>query len=223
MTVSINPLICFLLVLGRVSGLFAMAPALSDANVNGKAKIGLALCVALMISLALPPSARPSAEGTTMYSIVFAVAGEFSIGLLIAAGFRLALSSAAIAGELVGLQMGLGAAAMYDPSANTNTGLAITFFEHLYVVLFLMINGHHDMLRALSASFETTAPGQTLALPSLPLMIRQIAEMTALGCRMAAPVVILLVAISIGVGLLSRVDGVGRWRERNWPTDGRRR
>ena len=114
------------------------------------------------------------------------------------------MASVTIAGELIGLQMGMGAAQLYDAQAASNSSAVPTFLGFFYSVIFLTLNGHHQILRVLSQSFEIVPPLKS-GLPSFSIFMGEVAEMTAFGCRLAAPIAIPLVLISLGTGLISRI------------------
>ena len=202
MTVSLQIVYLFMLVTSRVSGLVTLGPVFSNMMINAKVRIGLVLSISAVLTAALPAQKELN---PSMMSFGFAMAGEFATGLLIAGGFRLALTSASIAGELAGLQMGLGSAALFDPNTAANSSVLPNFFMQAFTILFISLDGHHHMLRILSDSFVTINPAGKLTLPSIEFLLRQSAEMLSYGCRLAAPVVIPLLLITIAVGMVSRV------------------
>jgi flagellar biosynthetic protein FliR len=159
------------------------------------------LAISLMLALALNSTLHVELPPGTL---VAAIASEFLIGLLLAAGFRLAMTSVSIAGELIGLQMGVSAASIYDPMAASSSSVVPTFMGFLYSVIFLTLNGHHQVLRVLSESF-TIVPPLKAGMPSFSIFMSQVAEMAAFGCRLAAPIGIPIMLISLGTGLISRI------------------
>src|SRR5262249_19369189 len=118
--------------------------------------------------------------------------------------FRLAMASCTIAGEIAGVQMGISAASLYDASSAASSSALSVFFGLFYSVVFLTLNGHHQILRTLSESFFVVGPFKA-GLPPVGLFVAQAAEMTALGCKLAAPVAIPIMLMSLGTGLVSRI------------------
>ena len=202
MTVSLQIIYLFMLVTSRVSGLVTLGPVFSSMMVNAKVRIALVLSISAVLTASLPPQKEIN---PSMMSMGFAMAGEFATGLLLAGGFRLAMTSASIAGELAGLQMGLGSASLFDPHTAANSSVLPNFFVQAFTVLFIALDGHHHMLRILSESLTVLSPNAKMTLPSIEFLLRQTAEMLAYGCRLAAPVVIPLLLITIAVGMVSRV------------------
>lgn len=202
MTISMSGIYSFGMILTRISGLVAVAPVFSSNMIAMKVKISLVLAISLMLTLALNSRLHVDPPAGTL---IPALATQFLIGLLLAGGFRLAMASVTIAGELTGLQMGMGAATFYDAGAAANSSLVPAFMGLFYSVIFLTLNGHHQMLRILSESFELVPPLKSTGFPPISIFMSQVAEMTSFGCRLAAPVVIPIILISLGTGLISRI------------------
>jgi flagellar biosynthetic protein FliR len=80
-----------------------------------------------------------------------------------------------------------------------------TLYGSLATLAFLAINGHHMVLRALSASYAGVPMGTGAIDASL---VRLVSEMLGLvfiiGTRLAAPIIIVLLIVELGIGLISR-------------------
>ena len=59
-----------------------------------------------------------------------------------------------LAGEVVGIQMGLGFASFFNPALNTQSTAVARFFGHMAAFLFIVMNGHLIVLMAVIKSFE---------------------------------------------------------------------
>ena len=67
---------------------------------------------------------------------------------------RLVFASVELAGELIGLQMGLNFAAFFDPLTSTQASAVSRFFGQMAVLLFVVVNGHLLVLMAVIKSFD---------------------------------------------------------------------
>lgn len=203
MSFVITGLWSFALILVRLSGLFAAAPLFSSVLISAKTKIGIAIFLSIFLAAALP---TPNISMSNPDVALPAVAGEFVVGLLLGFGFRLAMTAAMIAGELVGLQMGLGAASLIDPSSGQNAALMGNFYSLAFTVLFVSFDGHHHLLRVLNESFRTMPlAGSKGIIPPIEQIIRQSGETLIHGCRLAAPVLIPLVMLTLASAWVSRI------------------
>jgi flagellar biosynthetic protein FliR len=201
MTVPAPVIYSFGGVLMRVSGLMLMAPVFSSAAFNIKLKLGLLVTLSFLLAAALPaPEALPETGG-----ILLGLGGEFLIGLLIGFGYRMAMSAATTGGELIGLQMGLGAASLIDYNSGQNAALASNLFSAIFTVLFISIDGHLTVLKVLGESFSLLpAHAQLQSLPAPVEIAANTAYALSAGCRLAAPVLIPLLMLTITMGMVSR-------------------
>ena len=94
--------------------------------------------------------------------------GGVLIGLSIGFVVRIVFSTMEMAGQLAGLQMGLGFASFYDPQHAANTGIVAQFLGLFMLLVFLAFNGHLIVLRALIESFVQLPIGSGSAASSKP-------------------------------------------------------
>jgi flagellar biosynthetic protein FliR len=80
---------------------------------------------------------------------------QVGVGLSIGFAVRLVFTSVELAGELVGLQMGLNFASFFDPSSNAQVSAVSRFMGHMSTLLFVVMNGHLIVLMAVIKSFES--------------------------------------------------------------------
>lgn len=130
---------------------------------------------------------------------------ELLIGVSLGFLTRLFFFAVSMAGELISVAMGLGQGQLYNPMMG-NMGNAIEqFFTILSTLLYFAINGHHYLLEGLFQSF------QAVELARLSLNAEAFGATTLLaqqffviGIKMAAPVLVSMAVIQVGIGLLSR-------------------
>ena len=109
MTLTEHEIGAFLVVLARVGGLVATAPVVGDGNVSSRAKLVLVLALSLAITANRP--------GVAYADVIALVPLELGVGLLTGLTSRFVLVRAQVAGQLIGLSLGLGFAAEYDARA----------------------------------------------------------------------------------------------------------
>ncbi len=193
-----------LLVFFRLEGMLTVAPVVGHRSIPIPHRAGLALLVALLLTPIVGPAPRASADGAL--ALTLAVAGELFVGLVI--GFVAALVVAAVQGaaELIAFQMGLGIAAAYDPAMGQQASVLTRFHEVVALLLFLTLNGHHVLLRAVSVSFERIQPGAALAHAQVAAGVVALGgKLLRSGLELAAPVVGVLFVVNVAMALLARV------------------
>ena len=141
----------------RTSGLFIMAPILGHTSFPRTAKVGLLIMLSGLVVSTLPDQNVP--VFTSFYDLVGIIAQELFIGILIGLFFMLLFYGAQSAGSLVGYQMALAMAAAVDPSTKSQESIIGRFWFLLASLIFLAINGHHLIVRALHNSFYVIPPG----------------------------------------------------------------
>lgn len=184
----------------RVLALVAAAPVIGHRAVPARAKIGLALLIALLIAPTLPPGPAPGGPGS-----LGLVIQQVLVGLSIAFAMHVAFAALQIAGDLIGLQMGLSFATFIDPAHSGQTPLLGMLLGLFGTLVFLSIDGHLLMIDALARSF-VAAPVSAGPLPG-ELWTRLVAwggEAFAIGFHLALPVLAAMIACNLALGALAR-------------------
>lgn len=202
MSIELGWVWLFLCASARVGGLVMAAPAFSSPIISGRVKIGIVMALALVVCSGSGVRGEWPANGALLGS---GMVVEFLTGLLLGAGYRIVFAAAGMAGELAGLQMGIGAAGLFDPNSGQSASLTEGFFAMAFMVLFLSIDGHHQILRVLNESYTAVPPGGAWQnAPSLEILVQGVTDSIAFGCRLAAPIVIPLVLMTVAIALISR-------------------
>ncbi|MFN9503981.1 MAG: flagellar biosynthetic protein FliR [Rubrivivax sp.] len=187
----------------RALALFTAMPVLGARNVPARVRIGLAFFIALASQASLPPMPAVALDSHLAFVLVVQ---QLVIGLSLGFAVRVLFAAVELAGELVGLQMGLNFAGFFDPlSASQGTATA-RFFGTMISWLFVVINGHLLVIAALVDSFKAfpVAP-EPFAFVRRALPHQWAAEIFATGLWIALPLVAMLLFINLVLGLISRV------------------
>ncbi|GMV81926.1 MAG: hypothetical protein AMXMBFR7_31100 [Planctomycetota bacterium] len=202
MTVTYAALWPFFTVLMRLGGAFMTAPGFSNLQAPMRIRLGALLACTFLLGSALGEKAAPPADSFIL-SVLFV---ELVIGVGIGLAFRFTMLGVEAAGELAGLQMGMGIASTIDPASGNNALFTHALFAMLYTALFLALDGHHTVLRTIFASYEIAPPGRALDLQAGPLqLIDQSAQVILIGLRLAAGFIVPLMAVTFAMALISRV------------------
>lgn len=188
------------LLLVRPGALILAAPPFGGLYTPAPVKVGLSvvLAVALAPLVAVPADLPAAALGVI-------VAREMAIGLALAFAVRLLMAGAELGGQLAGFQLGFAYAAAVDPNTGARNNVLASLYSALTLFTFLALNAHHALLRALAASYAAMPIGVGHIDATLG---RSVAALLGLifvfGTQVAAPVVIVLLLVELGVGLISR-------------------
>ncbi len=191
----------FLLVLARLAGLVLAAPIFGHALVPVRVRAGLAAVLAVAIAPALPAVPEPA----TLPALAGALAVESALGALVGLVAQFIFAGVELGGQLAGIQMGFGIASLIDPQANAQVTVVAQWQQLLALLVFLVLDIHHLLLRALLESFRSAPPGG-LVLTGIGLggAVTLAGELFTLGVRVAAPVLVALLLTNAALGVLAR-------------------
>lgn len=193
----------FIFPLARILALMASAPVFSNAALSPQIRLVIGLAVALGLAPALPPM-PPVSPGSWLGIAV--LAQQILIGVVLGFTLRIVFSAVDLAGELIGLQMGLGFATFYDPQSGAQTPVVSEFLGLLTTLLFLAMNGHLLAFSVLAESFKLLPVGATLfASKGLAVMLAWTATLFSAGLMLALPIITALLIANIALGILARV------------------
>lgn len=194
----------FFLVFARIGAALMLLPAFGDTNVSPRIRLLIALILSLVI---FPVVARhlPAlpATGTGLGALI---AAEVVIGLLIGAIVKILFSALVVTGAVIGLQSGLAAANLFDPTQGQQSAMIARFLLLAATVLLFAADLHHVMLRGLVSSYMMFAPGEAL-MPGdfAELAVDAVASSFALGLQLAAPFLVYGIVFNVGLGLMARL------------------
>lgn len=195
----------FLLVLLRVAAFVAMFPVFGGEGVPMQVKAALSFVLTLVLYPVVRHTIGPQFLPTSVLGLAAVAASELTVGFVLGLSVRLLLSGAELAGHMVGYQMGFGIISVIDPQSGGESSLMAEFTYLAAILVFLAVNGHHIFLRAMVSSFEMVPPG-TLTLKDglYRLLLRDSAQMFALGVKIGAPAIAALIFTTLAFALLAR-------------------
>lgn len=185
----------------RIVALFAAAPVFRHTAMPIRVRAALGMLVTLAMAPALP---QQMPEGDLAGFFAWVVA-EALVGLALGFALRLLFSAFELLGEFVSVQGGLGAASVVDPTSGVSS-LALAIVYHTFALLvFLAIDGHHELLRAAAQSYERIPIGAGGPDSQAFLAVVQLGSgVFETAVRMAAPVTVAMLVANVAVGILGR-------------------
>lgn len=188
----------------RVLALFATAPVLSMRSVPARVKVALALLITVAAQPSLPPMPTIALDSAQAFETVIQ---QVLVGLALGFAARIVMAGIEMAGELIGLQMGMNFAAFFDPISATQSTAVSRFFGTSAAWLFVVMNGHLLLTAALIDSFTAFPVGAASPASFLAVVQPQTwgAEVFRLGLWIALPIVSMLLFTNLVLGIISRV------------------
>jgi flagellar biosynthetic protein FliR len=192
----------FLLILTRIGAMLTTAPFWSSRTISPQVKIFFSL----LLSLALLPMVQEQTPPITWgLPYVLLVVKETVLGLLLGVTSLILFHAIQAAGQIIDTQMGFGMVNVLDPQSGMQVPLLGNFFYLFATMLFLLSDGHHYLLMALTRSFRLIPPG-TLSFPvslwsNLGGLFTQI---LAFALQIALPVAGVLFLTDVALGIVAR-------------------
>lgn len=191
----------FLLVLARLGGLVATAPVLGHALVPVRIRAG----IAAVLAATLTPLVATAPEPASLAALIGLVAVEGAIGVVIGLVAQFVLAGVQLGGQLAGIQMGFGIVNLIDPQTHSQVSVIAEWEQLLALLVFLVLDVHHLLIRALLGSFQAAPPGMVaLTGASLRGVVAMASDLFVVGVRIAAPVMIALLLTNGALGVLAR-------------------
>jgi flagellar biosynthetic protein FliR len=129
---------------------------------------------------------------------------ETLIGISLGLLSRIIFAAVEFCGQLVGMQMGFSMSSMFDPSMG-QVPLMATLQVLLAMLLFLSLEIHHVFIRAIVESYQVMPPGSWhMSGGLLKFVMMLTTDLFVLGLKLAAPVMVALLATSVVLGIMAR-------------------
>ena len=189
---SLGLFTAFLTAFARASGVCFTAPLIGDPTTPARARLGLAIAIAIAVSPLWPPLDIGSAPLTLLL--------ELATGLATGALARFALAGVEVAGQVLGLALGLGFAAQYDPQAGESASIIRTILSTITGLAFIGAGG----IEAVARSVATGPANHATAIGWGAAVIERGDQVMGNGVALAAPVIIAVIIAQAGMALANR-------------------
>ena len=191
-----------MLVLARVMGMFAFAPAFANAALPVKLRYALAVVMSIAV---LGRFGQPVQTPQSLVSLIMAIACQAAIGATIGGLARMVIVGIELGAVHISRQVGISLAETFSPALQWESDPLRRLFSLLAVVVFLLIGGHRQMLSGLFGSFSVVPiMGISQVNSLLETAVAVLAAGFVLAIKVAAPVIITLLTVSVVMGLLGR-------------------
>jgi flagellar biosynthetic protein FliR len=201
--VVFNSIEAFLLIFVRMTGLFVVTPIFGRRNIPVYFKVGFSFLLALILMNTIP--AKEIEYGNSIYGYALLVAKEFLTGIVLGYVAYLVFTAVYLAGQIIDMQIGFGVVNVVDPMSNIQVPITSNFYFILSMMVFLMGNGHHALIRALFESYKFIPLGGAVFNNNLLNdILRVFADTFTIGFKICAPIVATTLITDVALGVISR-------------------
>ncbi len=194
-------LAAFIFPLTRILAMIASSPIFGNKQIPVRVKVGFSVLLTLIIAptiVSMPQVAVGSAQGLLI------MVQQIIIGVAMGFTMRLIFSAVEMAGELSGLQMGLGFASFYDPINASHTAIIAQWLGMIAALGFLAMNGHLYMLSGLAESFQTLPIASMMSNQGFYGVANWGGSIFAFALQISLPILAALLITNIALGILTR-------------------
>lgn len=195
-------LVLFLLVTIRITGLLTAAPVFQSRNLPVVIRVGLAFLISLVLTPVLPGVIELNHPAT----LILMVVQELLTGLLMGFVVNMIFAAFQVAGQLIEVPMGFGLVNVLDPMTGVQLPLVGQVKHIISLWIFLLVDGHHTLIRALVESYRLLPVGEPpLFTHGVELIVKAFSGMFLLAFKIALPIVGVLFLTTVGLGILVRL------------------
>ena len=185
----------------RLSAMMMIAPVFSASGFNVRTRALLAALIAAVVAPMMPPT--PVAELFSAEGVLMAIR-EMTVGFAMGFVLQLVFGAVVFAGQAVAMTMGLGFAISMDPQNGVSVPVISQFNVILTTLLFLAIDGHLVLIRAVIESYQVV-PVAVAGLPvsTFAKMTSYGSQLFASGMLLALPAMTALILVNISFGVMT--------------------
>ncbi len=200
-------ILLFFAALVRVSVLFMLLPIFGDNNIPGTVKILFPFALTLMLFPVLKagvPAVHPS-DMQSNIGIILVVAKEAAVGLIMGFVAKMFFDALSFGFAFVGMQMGFTMASMYDHHSEANMPVISQVIMIFATLLFLGLDGHHMLIRAMVESFRLVPIGGLIFSKVIGGFVMDAAvQIFWIAVKLSAPMALVIFLANTAFGIIAK-------------------
>jgi flagellar biosynthesis protein FliR len=187
----------------RVSGLMVFCPFLGSSAIP----LPLKAALTLLVTALLYPLRGPLQLGLEPWQWVGVALSEVVIGLVLGLAANFMMEAPMMAGQILGVQMGYSLATLFDPTTQADTPVLAEFHRLAALLIFLQLDVHHWLLRAVSSSFAYLPAGAAPAsFAAVSGLLHAAGAIFLAGVQIAAPGLAATLVADVALGFLGKAS-----------------
>jgi flagellar biosynthesis protein FliR len=187
----------------RLTGIMLFAPFFGSVVIPARVKAVLVLTMTAL----LYPMISANIPQMTISQWPMMVFSELSIGIAVGVATNIVFDGVQMAGQVLSVQMGYSLVNILDPQTLVDSTVVATFHQTIAMLIFLRLNVHFWILRALARSFDYLPPASGHFGAAFTTAVLQAgASVFTIGIQIAAPVLSATLFADIALGLLGKAS-----------------
>ena len=186
----------------RISGLMVFCPFLGSDAIPTQVKGALTLGITALVYVLH----GPLQISLSVWQWAGVGLSEAMIGLLLGLTANFMLEAPLMAGQALGMQMGYSLASLFDPNTQADTPVLATLHQLAALLIFLQLDVHHWLLRAVVRSFSYLPTGAALGFAALSGLLQGAGGIFLAGVQIAAPALVATLIADVALGFLGKAS-----------------
>ncbi len=193
----------FLTIGVRLTGIMLFAPFFGSVVIPARVKAVLVVALTAL----LYPMLSPSMPHVTISQWPMIAFGELMIGVAVGVTTNVVFDGVQMAGSVLSVQMGYSLVNILDPQTQVESTVMATFHQTIAMLIFLRLNVHFWILRALARSFDYLPPSSGhLGAGFTAALLQAGSSVFSIGIQIAAPVLSATIVADLALGLLGKAS-----------------
>lgn len=203
MTITIEKLEFFFVILVRISAFLVSAPFFNQRSVPVRVKAGLSFFLSVIV-FNMTEYVPLNYDASIEYA--FIIIQESMVGLSLGFTANLCLYILDLAGRLIDTEIGFSMVNVLNPVSNIQTSVTGSLYTYLVMLVMLVSNMHYFVISAIIDTFEFIPVNKT-TLPSdlYTIVLEFIRDYFIIGFRIILPVFASILVVNIVLGVLAKV------------------
>jgi flagellar biosynthetic protein FliR len=188
----------------RVLALIATAPALSHRALPVRAKVAMGVAVTLVLA----PDVHAPPLGQSLDALfVGTLVRNLLVGATLGFAVRILFTGIELAGQMMGLQIGMSFGGFFNPEATDTDNPVANFVSLLVLMLFLSMDGHLMVLYGLRQSFDVfPIAGDGPHAMAFDAIAGLGAQVFSIALSISLPILAVMLLINVVLGVMARVS-----------------
>lgn len=204
MSIEFESIELWMLVFVRIAGMVLLNPLLSRRNVPSQVRMGLVVCLTLLIAPTLPPPTVPM--DTDTISVAVAMIKEIFVGMLCGYVFQTFYMMLFFVGDLLDVEFGMAMAKVFDPSTNIQMSITGNWLNIMFMMYLFATGSHLVLIHLFASSFQLLPVGTIIFSPEASkFAIDLFIQVFMLTFKLIIPFIVAELVLQVGMGILMKL------------------
>ncbi|MBO4505930.1 MAG: flagellar biosynthetic protein FliR [Lachnospiraceae bacterium] len=203
MSITLQQLEFFLMIVVRMAGFIYTAPFFGLRNVPLRIKTGLTMAIAVVMFYVLP---YEPLEYAGVIGFALLVVEETLVGLILGFVANICYQILAFSGQILDMEIGFSMVNEMDPVTSAQVTVSGNMYSYAVMLMLMITYMHHYLLDALIDTYSIVPLGKAAVNPMIySVVVKMIGEYFVLGFRIVLPVFAAMLIVNSVLAILARV------------------